>query len=355
MTLADIGALLNFLIVLAFLFLVLSLVASIAVEAFAALMGSRGRMLRKRILTMFDDPYEVGFAGKLLASPLIKSLGEKGRAPSYIPSELFAQSVLGIIVENRITDPRQLPPVLRQLALAEGFATPEERKAFGKKLVEWYDRAMERLSGKFRRRSKASLFVVGLVLAVGLNIDTITLTSQIWANRLTLDATVQEIAELHEDVVAKAGEGDPVETLEGDDDLKRRAFALFKDDKVLKSLEVPVGWAIRDEDCPPPDDDVFKEGGVYVNDKGEVLICTLEQRSAAMWEAFKRPADWPVLKIVGWLLTAFAILPGAKFWFDILGKALSLRATGPKPVTGEKQGSKGEKNGAGVESEGVSG
>jgi hypothetical protein len=39
-----------------------------------------------------------------------------------------------------------------------------------------------------------------------------------------------------------------------------------------------------------------------------------------------------VLVIVGFLITIIALTPGARFWYDLLGKLGSLRSTGPKPA-----------------------
>jgi hypothetical protein len=38
-----------------------------------------------------------------------------------------------------------------------------------------------------------------------------------------------------------------------------------------------------------------------------------------------------VLVLIGFLATIIALTPGARFWFDLLGKLGSLRSTGPKP------------------------
>jgi hypothetical protein len=39
-----------------------------------------------------------------------------------------------------------------------------------------------------------------------------------------------------------------------------------------------------------------------------------------------------LLVLAGWLLMVIALLPGARFWFDLLGRLGSLRSTGPKPA-----------------------
>lgn len=40
-----------------------------------------------------------------------------------------------------------------------------------------------------------------------------------------------------------------------------------------------------------------------------------------------------LLVLLGWSVMVLALLPGARFWFDLLGKLGSLRSTGPKPTT----------------------
>ncbi|HKY41193.1 MAG TPA: hypothetical protein VJN18_34905 [Polyangiaceae bacterium] len=45
---------------------------------------------------------------------------------------------------------------------------------------------------------------------------------------------------------------------------------------------------------------------------------------------------------MGWILTALAVSLGSNFWFDVLGKALQLRGSGPKVdvSSGEVEGKK---------------
>jgi len=42
---------------------------------------------------------------------------------------------------------------------------------------------------------------------------------------------------------------------------------------------------------------------------------------------------WLLLKVAGELITIFAILLGAPFWFELLGKLVNVRGTGPKPAS----------------------
>lgn len=328
MTLAELGALLNFLIVLVFVLLIVSLVASTIVEAIAGYLGTRGKLLRRRLTEMLDDPRETGFAALLLDSRLLRSLGSELRMPSYIPPETFAQSVIAVIREHRLLDPRDLPPVLRELALAEGFGTSIKRGQFRDSLVQWYDRAMARLSGNYKRMASRNLFIAGLVLAIGFDVDMIRLTGHLWSSRFALEDTVAQVAALHEQLAAAAaGEGTTVgELLEARPELREQVFALVERDQVLESLALPVGWTLREPGCPPSGDTQAEEG-----DDDEGLVCGLGDLLQSAWATLASPSDWSAIRIVGWLLTAVAVIPGAQFWFDALGRLLSLRAAGAKP------------------------
>ena len=43
------------------------------------------------------------------------------------------------------------------------------------------------------------------------------------------------------------------------------------------------------------------------------------------------PGDW-WLKTLGLIITALAAMQGGPFWFDLLGKLINLRLTGPPPA-----------------------
>jgi hypothetical protein len=47
-------------------------------------------------------------------------------------------------------------------------------------------------------------------------------------------------------------------------------------------------------------------------------------------------AGWLLLKIAGEAVTVFAIMLGAPFWFDVLGKVANVRGSGPKPQSTAK-------------------
>jgi hypothetical protein len=56
--------------------------------------------------------------------------------------------------------------------------------------------------------------------------------------------------------------------------------------------------------------------------------------SASAWMFFfhHTPSDWDWTRIGGWLITAFATVFGAPFWFDALQQIVRLKGSGPSPA-----------------------
>ena len=72
---------------------------------------------------------------------------------------------------------------------------------------------------------------------------------------------------------------------------------------------------------------------------GTVADCTNPQTSCNWWD--ERGLTDPhggsagrlLLVLIGFALTITALVPGARFWFDLLSRLGSLRSSGPKPAT----------------------
>jgi len=136
MTFAELGALLNVIIIVILVALVMSIISSAIVEAIAGALGARGKMLRRRILSFFDDTDGIGFGALLIEQPLIKSLGEKKRFPSYIPRDVFACAVEAAFRDTQGQKLRYTPPILLNL-----MDDPEgtDSVLFRQKVGDWYD------------------------------------------------------------------------------------------------------------------------------------------------------------------------------------------------------------------------
>jgi hypothetical protein len=50
----------------------------------------------------------------------------------------------------------------------------------------------------------------------------------------------------------------------------------------------------------------------------------------------------PLKRILGWIVSGLAISMGAPFWFELLGKMMNVRNTGPKPKSSTEDKSSGK-------------
>jgi hypothetical protein len=190
MTLADLGALLNVLIVLLAIYLFLSLLCSTVLEAAAAIIGSRARMLRRQLGKIFGKDG----AKEILESPVISSLTASGPNPAYIPSHEFATAVTALLNDGKLNNDTGGPKALRVLM----NEVHGDLDAFRTRVAFWYDSAMERLSGRYKRWTQLWMFLFGLTFAATFNIDSFHLVSSLWAGRAELAPVVEALEEWHD-------------------------------------------------------------------------------------------------------------------------------------------------------------
>lgn len=145
----------------------------------------------------------------------------------------------------------------------------------------WFNESMDRLSGWYKRKATALAFIIALVLASFLNVDSIFMVEHLWkdpAVRQALAATAENYAVENEEIQTPEGGVDPAKAVE-----------YFNDQ--FDSLNVPLGW----------------ETELPSNING-----------------------W-LIKALGIILSAGAATQGAPFWFDILKKLVNVRGSGANP------------------------
>jgi hypothetical protein len=322
---------------LVFFYLVLSLVVTAANELFAAWFRRRAWMLSKGIKNLLDDD---ALAQKLYSHPLIRSLRQSSRGPSYIPSRTFAVALLDIVapIEN---GKRKLPSkdnargtVDYALALLWEEAGEDVEKL--KENIEvWFNNSMERVSGWYKRRTQMFLLLWAIVVTVGTNADTIVIANALWrdpALRQSLVARAERyVAENRSTTDVSRGETPGPPPLPPDrqaevdfQDATLRFNAAFAD---LNELNLPIGWR-----------DLQKEASAKAS---ELPMRLVRADARAEWPG----AIWPFggndewgrwVKAfddhtLGWLLTVFAVSLGAPFWFDTLNRIISIRSAGKAP------------------------
>jgi hypothetical protein len=81
-------------IALAFVYFLLSIVASAALESVAQILDWRSKTLKEGIGTLLGDPTFQGLARKVYANPLVNALGTPKSDPSYLKDTRFADALL---------------------------------------------------------------------------------------------------------------------------------------------------------------------------------------------------------------------------------------------------------------------
>lgn len=278
---------------LVFVYLALSLVCSALAEVAAQWLQRRGRTLAGGIGQLLRDkeplskgkPAEGSATARFYDHPLIAALSNGKRLPSYIPPHLFTKVVLETQLggangapatfgqlQRRISALRTTsPPLQRALqSLADGAEGRLDK--FEHDLESWFNAAMERVSGYYRRGTQAWLFGIAVAVAVVANADTLRIVKNL-ANDPALRAAIVEAAG------AQQRPGADSTTL---DDAKA----------AVNEIEPLLGWT-----------------GAELN--------SLNASPASGWAS----------KAIGIGLTAIALSLGAPFWFNAMQRLLQIRAS----------------------------
>jgi hypothetical protein len=304
------NAALDVLIGLFFLYFLLSIVCSAINEAIAAGLNMRAAYLERGIRTLFGRDTNVrAFYSHWRVRALIKPPGNvfKGpRKPSYIPSRTFAltlldtfappedaahsedliaraQRALGPSEDTESARPSEIVRGLLRDGLSEAGG---DRDKFRATIERSFDDVMDRASGWYKRRVQLILFVLALALVGVINADSAAIAQRLWKDDALRAAVVSQANK-----VVQTGGADCAKT----NAKETRADAAAKCVDEVNQFGLPIGWS----NATAPHN--------------------------ILWDGFG--------KVLGLLVTTFALTLGAPFWFDLLGKVSHLRGSGP-PASG---------------------
>jgi hypothetical protein len=238
----------------------------------------------------------------------------KRELPSYISSRSFASTVLAMIapapdatgtttMAQLIAEIGKLPEgVLRQSLESLAAGSGGDVTRFRESVEAWYDDHMARVSGWYKRHVRWISIVIGAVLVIGANVSAIGLGRSLYSDQAVREAVVTQ---------AVASSNCSAKSAATCIDEARDAIGK------LHAGGLPVGW------------------GTVAACQAEDSACSWPQRyglTSTSGNAVHKVLS-SLLLVLGWALTAFALTPGARFWFDILSKLGTLRSTGPKPAS----------------------
>jgi hypothetical protein len=230
--------------------------------------------------------------------------------PSYISATSFSAAIIDLLVPNaagqttmaQVQDGiNKLPewmPTLKESLQTLAANAGEDIDLFRTSVENWYDDHMSRVSGWYKRHVAKITIVVGTILILLLNINTLTIGRTLW-NSSVVRTAVSTVA---------------ANTTSCQNQSQRDCLAgLQKQLSDAAQAGLPIGWGTV-PDCAAP-----KTSCNWLDQRG-----IFSRHGGSGWEI--------VLVLIGFLITIIALTPGARFWFDILGKLGSLRTTGPKPA-----------------------
>jgi hypothetical protein len=329
---------------IAFIFLFFSLICSVVNEAIASAFSLRSKNLVAGLNSLFSESklnndgrlfvqaiYENGLVRALYKDPqtpdrkttsvnppaanvgslfhvpsVLQTVANwvKVDLPSYIPSRTFSSALLDVLVPPTNGEPRDLGQLrsaitslpdspTKNALLSLAASTQKDLAEFQTKAEMWFNDSMDRAAGWYKRKTQKILLVLGLLVAITMNVDTIRIAKTLWTNPAARQATAdlaQQFAQSHK------------EGLQTDEELKKQAQNLAD---LGQQLPVPFGWGTEQK-----------------NDARSLWDAVKQHTFPAWFTSF-----FALQKLAGWLITALALSLGAPFWFDTLNKFMSVRST----------------------------
>ena len=323
---------------LVFTYFVFSSICSGVNEGIARVLNSRGKQLFQSINALIGDAEAAKeFWQHPLITPLIKTRWTAGTQqstqtdllagitrnpengsiestvsqsnskalPSYI-SPTTAVTAMKLVASTDPTTTAALPAPTDPRAAAvapTGFwgvvssfseAGIEEEEKLQAALEKWFNDAMDRLSGSYKRFVQVILLGLAILVTVGFNVSTIRVAQELWAQPSLLASVTQEANQVVQNSGNTGNTGSTGNTgTTGSTDLTNPTTQSLNT-SLNQAATLPVGWGAPNR----------PHGG----------------------------SSW-LLTVLGWLITIGALTFGAPFWFDLLSRMNSLRATGPPATT----------------------
>ena len=320
---------------LALLYFLFSLLCSSVVELISSIYVWRGQILRSAILEMLGHEE---LCDAVYKHPFIRSLHSRSRTkasrlPAYIPSRLFALTLIdclvGVVkVDNSVGEVKG-PRVRTQDGIRKALLAYINDNSYKEKIANalivlyndtstvilnpdrlaegevkpnlptdntdpicrvegWFQCVMDRATGAYKRRAMTATVIIATALTFVGNVDTLRFASLLWHDKIyqSLASTIVNVQKIKADSASNTsskGAADSIAT-------KEKAEILSAQDKL--SLLLPIGWP---------------------NEEWTVKKLT-------------------VGKIAGLALTIIAVILGAPFWYTLLGKICDLRTSGIVPM-----------------------
>jgi hypothetical protein len=396
------------LISLVFIYAVLSILVSILTEAWNHRSKIRGIFLKDSIYKMLKDPlnkdYGYLFYNHITISGL-KSAPDK--LPHYISSRMFAEVLIDIIAQQAVHN-RKVQVILDETGnkqyqldttevssdiikrfqlglntmntspftdLLQSFLDKSKNESSENEgdysklkahIEQWFNDYMDRVSGWYKTKQQRKFLVVGFVVAISLNVDSLHLLKVLSLDDNLKDRLVasaeQTVDNLKKDSTMRSDLGFLLQStiiVKSKDDVNYTAFDSIDAAKIQRmihkldsssrikngiakkeirqldsainmvaELNIPIGWSrtVAPASWWSGNDKQAKEVSFSIaqNSKNPGLIDYMAHRNSWSWGNFFK-------YLLGIAISGISLSFGAPFWFDILTKFVNVRRSGKIP------------------------
>ncbi len=337
-----------------FVYFLLSIITSSAVEMILTGFRARAALLEEWLYTIFNKPIvqpdgtKVSLGQAIMDHCSVTALSHARQSTSYIDAKNFTSALLEKITFDP-NNPKVIAKNINEFILAidksnvlstefqrvllmyandakDTYRALSEKSTgeidlFRGKIENWFDSSMQRITGTLKKRySRPATFIVGIIVTVFLNADSISLAKYLYSNsEARTKIAMQAYDAVNDSALIKQVQQINTNT----DTLSAAAISLqdFKNNMVKKIKDI----------------DRAKEG--------------LADAMPLTWKADelndasgKFSGLYLFSKITGLFATVLAIMMGAPFWFDLLNKISNLRSTGAKPAPSSSEDEKKKNN-----------
>ncbi|MEY4925940.1 MAG: hypothetical protein RI894_376 [Bacteroidota bacterium] len=323
-----------------------------------------------------DQNRPTGKVYEFYAHPLIESLSQKGKLPSYISAETFRSVFMNMnkvhipskddfeMVKasvSAIQDPRLnsiLGSFIQNAELAENKV-----QHFNKQVEGWFDECMERAGGWYKRQIQAITFVFAGIMVCLFNVDSVKLTRQLWTNAPMREAFVNFSQQVTKAESVDALKGNITVTRGGKASLKQapttaKPAPISKDEtKPVARFDEPTDETTNSSETTG-NDSGYSDAEMAQNQNEEADSMAIARSYGAMHEQMEQmqgelqiPIGWETEKwdkisayrgmelatyilgkIVGLFMSIAAASMGAPFWFSALKSVSNLRNSVAEPA-----------------------
>lgn len=272
--------------------------------------GMAGQISSRKLILESAD--KTGRLAKMASSGGERLWRQCRSLPSYIPARSFAEAVMDLVVPDADAAGQTSMLAVRQSvsALPDSMSTLKQSlqvlvknagdvSMFRTSVEGWYDDHMDRVSGWYKRHVAKITLLVGAIIVLLLNVNALAIGRALYSEG-AVRAAVSTVAAKSTACPASQSQQACLGSLQAQVSTAAQAG-------------LPIGWGTV-RDCAAP-----KTACNWPDRRG-----IFSRHGSSGWQV--------VLVLIGFLITITALVPGAQFWFGLLGKIGNLGATGPKPA-----------------------